>query len=55
MALNDYIYNKPTIMTDRLVLRPLKPSDADALREWMPDKSIYKYWGKCPGRTEKNP
>lgn len=55
MALNDYIYNKPTIMTDRLVLRPLKPSDADALREWMPDKSIYKYWGKGPGRTEKNP
>ena len=55
MALNDYIYNKPTIITDRLVLRPLKPSDADALREWMPDRSIYQYWGKGPGRTEKNP
>ena len=55
MALKDYINNKPTIKTDRLIIRPMIPSDVDALREWMPDKSIYKFWGKAPGRTEKNP
>ncbi len=55
MALQDYIYNKPTIITDRLVIRPMTGSDTDALREWMPYHSIYKYWGKGPGKTEKNP
>ena len=55
MALADYIHNKPVIETDRLVLRPLAYSDIPALKEWMPDKSIYTYWGKGPGKSEKNP
>lgn len=55
MALKDYIYNKPVIETDRLILRPLVSSDVMALKEWMPDKSIYTYWGKGPGKSEKNP
>ena len=55
MALKDYIYNKPAIMTDRLLIRPMRAGDADALREWMPDPTIYKYWGKGPGRSEKDP
>lgn len=55
MALRDYIYNKPVIETDRLILRPLVSSDIMALMEWMPDKSIYTYWGKGPGKSEKNP
>ncbi|MGN0251920.1 MAG: GNAT family N-acetyltransferase, partial [Oliverpabstia sp.] len=25
------------------------------LKEWLPDKSIYTYWGKGPGKTDKNP
>ena len=55
MALADYIHNKPVIETDRLILRPLADSDISALKEWMPDKSIYTYWGKGPGKSEKNP
>lgn len=55
MALRDYIYNKPIIETDRLILRPLASSDIPALKEWMPDKSIYTYWGKGPGKSEKSP
>ncbi|HEY8364995.1 MAG TPA: GNAT family protein, partial [Haloplasmataceae bacterium] len=55
MALADYIYNKPIIETSRIILRPLNPSDVPALKEWMPDKSIYTYWGKGPGKTDKNP
>ena len=35
MALKDYIYNKPVIETDRLILRPLASSDISALKEWM--------------------
>lgn len=55
MALADYISNKPTIETDRLIIRPMIASDVPALREWLPDPSIYSYWGKGPGKTEKNP
>ena len=55
MALADYINNKPTIETDRLILRPMIAADAPALKEWMPDKSIYTYWGKDPSKEEKNP
>lgn len=55
MALADYIYEKPTIDTPRLRLRPLRASDVSALREWTPDPSIYTYWGKRPGKADKNP
>ena len=55
MALADYIYNKPTIETDRMVIRPMTTEDVTDLKEWMPDKSIYTYWGKGPSKAEKNP
>lgn len=41
MALADYIYNKPTIETDRIVNRPMTIEDITDLKEWMIDKSIY--------------
>ena len=53
--LADYINNKPTIETERLIIRPMTVKDVSALKEWMPDKSIYTYWGKGPGKAEKNP
>lgn len=53
MALADYINSKPTIETDRLILRPMIAADVPALKEWMPDKSIYAYWGKGPSKAEK--
>lgn len=43
MALADYIYNKPTIETNRITIRPMTIEDVTDLREWMPDKSIYTY------------
>ena len=55
MYLEDYLYNKPVIETDRLVLRPFRMSDVESLKEWMADKSIYDYWGKKPGKTDKDP
>ena len=55
MALADYINNKPVIETERLILRTMTASDIPALKEWMPDRSIYTYWGKGPGKAEKNP
>ena len=55
MALADYINNKPVIETERLILRTMTSSDIPALKEWMPDGSIYTYWGKGPGKAEKNP
>lgn len=32
MSLNDYLVNKPTLTTARLILRPLTAADADDLR-----------------------
>ena len=55
MALKDYIGEKPVIQTKRLTLRPLRREDIPALKEWMPDRELYTYWGKGPGRTDKNP
>ena len=55
MALADYIVTKPVIETKRLRIRPMAASDVPALSEWMPDPSIYPYWGKGPGKTDKNP
>ena len=55
MSLNDYIFQKPIIQTERLILRPLVESDEASLREWLADKSIYKYWGKSASKTDKDP
>ncbi len=55
MVLADYIYDKPVIETDRLIIRPMTVSDVPALKNWMPDRSIYAYWGKGPSKAEKNP
>ena len=52
---DDYIYSKPVINTPRLCLREMNEMDIPALREWMPDKAIYKYWGKGPSKADKNP
>ena len=55
MALADYVEKKPVINTARLCIRPMCADDVPALKEWTPDKSIYTYWGKGPGKTDKNP
>ena len=55
MGLNDYIHEKPVLHTKRLTLRTLMAEDADDLREWTPDKALYQYWGKAPGKADKNP
>ena len=55
MALADYIESKPVMDTPRLRIRPMYAADVPALAEWMPDPSIYAYWGKGPGKTDRNP
>ena len=55
MALADYIYQKPVTETERLRIRPMSAADVPALQDWMPDPSIYTYWGKGPSKGEKNP
>ena len=55
MALADYIRSKPVIDTPRLRIRPMYTSDVPALKEWMPDPSVYTYWGKGPGKADKDP
>lgn len=53
--LADYVECKPTLSTKRLILRPLRASDVPSLKEWMPDKAMYRYWGKNAGKADKDP
>lgn len=55
MAISDYIYEKPVIKTERLLLRPMSSSDIPALTQWLSDTELYTYWGKGPSRAEKDP
>lgn len=55
MSLSEYTVYKPTLKTKRLILRTMNISDVRDLREWMPNKAMYKYWGKNPGKSDKNP
>jgi ribosomal-protein-alanine N-acetyltransferase len=55
MALQDYIHEKPVLETERLILRALELSDIADLKEWLGDTSLYRYWGKRPGKTDLNP
>lgn len=53
--LKDYVDNKPTIESERIILRPLIQNDVEDLKEWTPNKEIYKYWGKNPGKADLKP
>ncbi|MBR0137465.1 MAG: GNAT family N-acetyltransferase [Erysipelotrichaceae bacterium] len=55
MALADYVNSKPVIETKRLTLRPMTVNDVPSLEKWLPDESIYTYWGKGPSKAEKDP
>lgn len=55
MGLQNYIHEKPILETKKLILRKLKPSDVFDLKEWLSENSLYKYWGKRPGKSDLNP
>lgn len=55
MSLNDYVNEKPELRTEHLLLRTLCAQDVPALREWLADPSIYRYWGSNVGKNDKNP
>jgi ribosomal-protein-alanine N-acetyltransferase len=33
----------------------LSKDDVEDLQEWTPDRRLYKYWGKNPGKADLNP
>ena len=45
----------PTLETDRMILRELKPRDAEDLRKWLGRDEIYTYWGRSASKGEKHP
>lgn len=53
--LKDYELNKPTLETQRLILRPLTAEDAPDLAEWLGRDEVYTYWGRKASKGEKNP
>lgn len=55
MAIKDYLFVKPVLQTDNLILRPITADDTADLKEWMPDPDLYTYWGRPANRNELNP
>ena len=53
MSLQDYIFEKPVIETEHLILRTMNKNDIDDLKEWISDISLYEYWGKRPSKKRK--
>ena len=53
--LKDYLENKPTLETPRLILRPLTPEDVPDLRRWLARDEIYTYWGRPVSKGEREP
>ena len=43
----------PTLETDRLILRKLKPEDAEDLKKWLGRDEVYTYWGRPASKGEK--
>lgn len=55
MKLEDYIVRKPILETKNLIIRTMNSGDVEDLREWTPNRELYKYWGKNPGKADKKP
>lgn len=55
MSLADYVNEKPVLRAESITLRTLNEKDIPALCEWMPDKTMYTYWGKGAGKTDLRP
>lgn len=53
--LKDYELDKPTLETERLILRPMTPDDVPALREWLARDEVYTYWGRKASKNERQP
>ena len=53
--LKDYLENKPTLKTPRLLLRTLTADDAPDLRRWLARDEIYTYWGRPASKGEREP
>ncbi len=53
--LKDYFDTKPTLSTERLILRPLTIEDVPDLRRWLARDEIYTYWGRKASKAEREP
>ena len=43
------------IDAEKVRLRPLQAADVPDIKTWTTDISVYTYWGKGPGKTDRNP
>ena len=43
----------PTLETERMILRELRPEDADDLRKWLGRDELCTYWGRPARKGEK--
>lgn len=55
MKVKDYLIDKPTLETTRLLLRKMTVDDVSDLKEWLSDPDLYTYWGRPIADKELNP
>ena len=53
--LKDYLTEKPSLTTARLLLRPLTAEDVPDLCRWLGRDEIYTYWGRKASAGERDP
>ena len=52
----DYYFSHfPVLETERLILRAKTATDAEDMKTYMADESLYKYWGRNMTRQEREP
>lgn len=52
----DYYFSHfPVLETERLILRAKTAADAEDMKTYMADESLYKYWGRNMTRQEREP
>lgn len=54
-SIDRYTHQKPVLSNKQIILREMSIEDVEDLKEWMPDESLYTFWGKKPGKKDKNP
>ncbi len=53
--LDYFFYHFPVLETDRLILREKTPEDAESMKTYTADESLYIYWGRHMTKAERDP
>lgn len=53
--LDYYFFHFPVLETERLILREKTPEDSESMKTYTADEELYRYWGRCMTKGERDP